>query len=131
MGESGDAGSLTEHNHVVEALPPDRSDHSLHNGLAAASNEASTAPAGCPFFDPLNELATEDAVTIAKQESRRAVTRKCLSELLNCPRGSWMRCDGEVTDPATLVCDHDRDIKHVAMWGRGELSPPVLCELPF
>ena len=104
---------LAKHEYVVEALPPNRSDHPLDVCPLPWRPRSRQHLPNAERLDLLNELRTEDAVAVAQKESRRGVPRKRLPELLNRPLGCEMRGDAEVHDPTPLVCEHEKDIEHL------------------
>ena len=95
---------LSKHDDVVEALPPNRSDHPLNVcplPCRAWSGQHLPNPEG---FDLLHRLLTKDAVAVSKEEQRRCVPWKCLFELLNRPLGCGMGRHADVHDSPPLVC---------------------------
>ena len=74
-----------EHNHMIEALAPNGTDHPLHIGSLPRGSRR-----GQHFLDAhvshlSLKLIAEDSVAVAEQVARELVEGKCLPQLLSCP----------------------------------------------
>src|ERR1035441_9392022 len=74
-----------EHNHMIEALAPNGTDHPLYVGSLPRGSRR-----GQHFLDAhvshlSSKLIAEDSVAVAQQVARELVEGKCLPQLLSCP----------------------------------------------
>ena len=69
----------------------------------------------------IDELVTEDTVTIAQQIERCSFPGERFPELVSCPLSSRMCCDREVNDAPTFMSQHQEHIQNLkANRGHGE-----------
>ena len=109
---------LAEYDHMIETLPPNRSDQPLGVRIlprAGRTREDLTDPhAG----DSASERVTIDPVAISQQPARGGVVRKRFNDLLGRPRRRRMLGDVDVNDPPAVMHQHDEDEQDSAREGR-------------
>src|ERR1035441_2777631 len=102
-----------EHNHMIEALAPNGTDHPLYVGSLPRGSRR-----GQHFLDAhvshlSSELIAEDSVAVAEQVARELVEGKCLPQLLSrllCGRvGSHI----EVKNATTVMGQDQKHIKNL------------------
>jgi hypothetical protein len=74
------------------------------------SHEAALLP-NAQCLDLLHKRVAEDAITVAPQITRGAVSRKGLLQLLCGPLGRGMGRDAEVQNAPPVVCQHQKDVQ--------------------
>src|SRR5215471_5590805 len=104
-----------KHNHMIEALPPNGTNHSLDVGSLPRG-----ARRGQHFMDAhvshlSSELIPEDSIAVAEEIAREMLEGKCLPQLLSRPLGGGVGGHIEVKNATTVMGQHQ---KHVRTWKR-------------
>lgn len=102
---------LVEHDHVVQALTPNRSDDAFHVGSLPRRAWSSENLSNTHGIHLLSEIIAEDVVAISQHIPWRGVPRESITELLGGPLGGRMGGDAEVKNPAPVVRQHQEDIQ--------------------
>src|SRR6516165_12203037 len=76
------------------------------------------------FLHLLREARTEDSVTVSQPETRCAVPRECLPQLLRGPFRSRMSRHAEMENPPTIVRQDQEYVQHLKAngWHREEVD---------
>ena len=93
--------ALVPHDDVIEALAPERSDHTFDERILPRKNEASSARLRYPCAASTPRIRSVHRVTIPDDEAGRPRPR--LAELLRGPRRGRTRRDVHVDDAASIV----------------------------
>ena len=109
---------FTENHHVIEALPPNGADHALDVRTLPRRSWRSQQFLNSQLFPLLGEFGTEDAVAVAQQIARRAVSRKRLPQLLRAPFRGWMSGDAKMQNAPPLMRQHHEHVEHLEPDGR-------------
>src|SRR5260370_19687984 len=107
---------LVENDHVVDALAPNRTDHSFDVGPLPRRTRRREHFFDAQMPDLLGEIGSEDAIPIAQQISRHLLKREGLLQLLSGPLGSRMRGDIEMHDPPAVVSQYQEYVQHLKEW---------------
>ena len=102
---------FAEHDHVVQALTPNRSDDAFHVGSLPRRAWGSENLSNTHGIHLLSEVIAEDAVAISQEIPWRGVPRESITELLGGPLGGGTGGDAEVKNPAPVVRQHQEDIQ--------------------
>src|SRR4051794_1376693 len=103
--------ALAEHNHVVQALPPNRADHAFHIRPLPGRTRSGQHLLDPHGLDLLDEIMAEDSVTIPQQVTRSTIPRKRLPELVRSPFRGRMGCHAEVYNAPPVVCQDQEDVE--------------------
>src|ERR1019366_5912476 len=102
-----------EHDHMIEALAPNGSNHPLHvRSLPRRSRR------GQHFLDAqvshlFSEVMAEDRIAVTKQVTRELVKGKGLPQLLPRPLGGRVSGHIEVKNATTIMGQDQKHVKHV------------------
>ena len=125
--------SLVDHDHVVDAVPTNRTVHPFNVGILPRG-----AVGGDDLFDSqgLNtssELGAVNAVSISNYIARGRVERERLDHLLRCPCSRWKPRHIEVGDLPPFMPQDDKYVEQAKSEGRhdeevdgGDLTGMVL-----
>src|SRR5215475_10102379 len=96
---------------MVEALPANRADDTLHIGSLPGRTRRRQN-----FLDPhglhvLPKFPAEDAIAVSQQVPRDLFKRKCRAELLPRPLRSRVRGQVEMHDPSSIVSQNQAKAK--------------------
>ena len=100
---------LTEDEHMIQTLAPDRTDEALREGILPRAVRRRE-----DFLDPqalhaVPKLLAVDLVAVAEEVGRRGVIREGVDDLLGGPVGGGMLGHVEVDDAPTMVGEHDEN----------------------
>src|SRR5262249_39557049 len=110
-----------KHNHMIEALPPNGTNHSLDVGSLPRG-----ARRGQHFMDThvshlSSELIPEDSIAVAEEIAREMFEGKCLPQLLSRPLGGGGGGHIEVKNAQTVLSQHQEHVKDLETdGGHGE-----------
>ena len=104
-----------EHDYMIEAFAPNRSNHSLHIGSLPRGARCRQNFADAQVSHLFSEVIAKDGVAVAQQVARELVEGKCLPQLLSRPLSSRVGSHIEVQDAAPVMGQHQ---KHVKTWKR-------------
>ena len=97
---------LVEDNHVVQTLPPNCSDHTLHlDPLLRRSWRRQHFP-DAHLLDLSSEIAAENPIPITQKIAWCRVPRERIAELLASPFRGGMSGNTEMEDPAAVMSQH-------------------------
>src|SRR5215813_7231963 len=103
---------FAEHNHVIQALAPDRANEPFHEWilprtLCRRDDFLNSHPA-----HSLTKLLAVNLVPISEQEARRCLFGKCFLDLLCRPSSRWMFGDIEMQHTPAVMSDHYQSKQH-------------------
>src|SRR5215472_15277874 len=113
--------AFMQHNHMIEALPPNGTNHSLDVGSLPRG-----ARRGQHFMDThvshlSSELIAEDSIAVAEEIAREMFEGKCLPQLLSRPLGGGVGGHIEVKNATTVMSQHQKHVKDLETdGGHGE-----------
>ena len=99
--------ALAEHDHMIEALAPDRADQSLGMTVLPRRSWRSRSVANAHRSKPTGICLAVDAVPITKQISRRGVPAAGFTNLQSDPFGIRMCGDAKPEDASPGVAQHE------------------------
>src|SRR3989454_10136034 len=99
--------ALIEDDDVVQALPADRADEPLREGILPGGAGGDADLADAHVCDSARELVTIDRVPIAKYIRGRRFIGKSVDHLACRPRGSRVGGDVDMDELAAIVAKHD------------------------
>src|SRR5215472_9987858 len=99
-----------QHDHMIQAVTPDRSDQPLHVGSLPGTGGRGEDFLDAHASDSLLELTPIELVTIAQQVPWCGIFGKRLYHLLSCPTSRRMLRHVEMNDaPAMMSQDHKHE----------------------
>src|SRR5262249_22805243 len=101
--------SLAEDEHVIQALPPDRADESLHERVLPRALRRGENFLDFHALHAMPKWLTVDAVAVAEEVGRGGLVREGVDKLLSGPDGGGMLGHVEVDDPSAVVSEHDEN----------------------
>ena len=102
--------SFVDHEDVVEALSPDRSDHPLDVGRLPRGARSNENLLDSHAANPIREVGAIDPVAVTEQIPGCRVVGGRFHDLLGCPASRRMTCDVEVNDgPLVVPENHEAD----------------------
>src|SRR3984893_472597 len=103
------------HDHVIETLAPNGTNHPLHIGSLprSARRGQNFVDAHVPHLSP--EFIAEDRVTVTQQVARELVKGKGFPQLLSRPLGGRVSGHIEMKNPTPVMGQYQ---KHVRNWKR-------------
>jgi hypothetical protein len=104
--------AFSKNNHVIQTIPPDRSNQSLDKGTLPRALSSCQDLLSVHSAHTLWEKVSIDLVAISQQVLRGTVLRKCFNNLLSCPELSWVFSDVKVNHPPTMMRQHHKHKKH-------------------
>jgi hypothetical protein len=115
---------LAEHDHVIEALPPDRPDDPFAVSVLPWSAWRGDDLLDAYHFQGIQDRLSVDSVSIPNQVSRCRVERERLDQLRACPGGLWFGREVEV-DNAPSVERQDQEDVQGPEHGRGTVKKSI------
>jgi len=109
-----------QHNDMIEALPPDRSDDALDIGVLPGRSWCGQCLQYSHAIQARAKDRAERRVAIADQVSRRGFPRERLDKLLRQPIRRRLGGDVEVNNLAPFMAQHDEGIEHSKGSGRDD-----------
>ena len=108
-GQDAAEVSLTEDEHVIQALAPNRADEPFGERILPRTVGRRKEVSDAHAFDTMPELLAVDSVTVVEEIGRRSVIREGIDDLLSRPVGSGVLGHVEVDDAPTMVSEHDEN----------------------
>src|SRR5467141_1916375 len=100
-----------EHNHMIEALASNGSNHSLYIGSLPRRARRRQNFADAHASHLVSEVIAKDSIAVPQQVARELVKGKCLPQLLSRPLGGRVGGHIEVQDAAPVMGQHQKHIK--------------------
>jgi hypothetical protein len=95
--------TFSQHDHVIQAFPTDRSDYAFRVGVLPRRPGRGDDFFDAERFDLPQKSISIDRIAISDQVARCLGRVAGFNELTRCPSGSGMGSDIEVTDMAAIV----------------------------
>ncbi len=92
-----------QHDHMIEALAPNRTDHALDVGSLPRGTRGGQHFADAHVSHLLSEVITKNSVAVVEQVARELVKGKGFPQLLSCPLGGRMGGHIEVKNTAPVM----------------------------
>ena len=103
--------TLSEHDHMIKALPPDRADQSFRAAVLPRRSRRCGSVANANGSNPTRKHPAVDAVPIADEILWRALPTTCLADLPGDPFGSRMRSDADPQDAPSIMSENQQAIE--------------------
>ena len=116
--QSAVQGRCVDHNDVIKAFMPYRTDQSFDVRTLPRGSGGGENLGDLQVRDLLTEGIAIDPVTVAEQVAGSSVPGKCLSNLGRSPFGSWMLGHVEMNDTPALVGQDQKDKEKLEVNGR-------------
>src|SRR6267143_2926216 len=100
-----------EHNHLIEALASNGSNHSLYIGSLPRRARRRQNFADAHASHLVSEVIAKDSIAVPQQVARELVKGKCLPQLLSRPLGGRVGGHIEVQDAAPVKGQHQKHVK--------------------
>ena len=110
--------SLIEHDNVIRAVLPDRTDHAFDEGILPRRARYSDGFLGSQTIDPSFHRSTVGAISILYRVTGCGIKRKRFDDLLGGPLSHGMLRHVEVNDLATFMAENDKRVEHAKGGGR-------------
>ena len=120
-----------EHDHMIETLAPNGTDHPLHIGSLPRGSRCRQHFADTHVSHLLSEIIAEDSIAVAKQVARELVKGKCVPQLLSGPLGGRVGGHIEVKNAAPVMGQNQKHVKDLETDGghREEVDGDQLREV--
>src|SRR6202795_3239579 len=102
-----------EHDHMIEALAPNGTNHPLHIGSLPRGARRRQHFADAHVSDMPAKCITEDSIAVAQQVARELVKGKGFPQLLSCPLGGRVGGYIEVENAPAVMSQHQKHVKHL------------------
>ena len=100
-----------EHDHMIEALASNGSNHSLHIGALPRRAWCRQDFANALVSHLFSEVIAKDPIAVPQQVARELVKRKCLPQLLPRPLRGWVGGYIEVENATPVMGQHQKHVK--------------------
>src|SRR6266849_1183651 len=100
-----------EHDHMIEALTPNRTNHSLHIGSLPRGARRRQHFLNAHVSHLPSECIAEDRIAVAQQVTRELVKRKGFPQLLSRPLGGRVGGHIEVKNTAPVMGQYKKYVK--------------------
>src|SRR5713226_5021994 len=100
-----------EHDHMIEALAPNATNHPLHIGSLPRGSRRGQHLVDTHVSHLSSELITEDRLAVAEQVARELVKGKCLPQLLSRPLAGRVGGYIEVKNATPVMGQHQKHVK--------------------
>jgi hypothetical protein len=107
-----------EHDHMIEALAPNGSNHSLYIGSLPRRARCRQDFANAHAAHLFSEVIAKDRIAVAQQVARELVKGKGLPQLLSRPLRGRVGGDIEVQDATPVMSQHQKHVKDLETDGR-------------
>src|ERR1700745_2007395 len=120
-----------EHDHMIEALAANGTNHSLHIGSLPRRARCKQHFPGTQGPHLFSEVNAEDRITVAQQVTRELVKGKGLPQLLPRPLSGRVGGHIEMKNATTIMGQHQKHVKNLETeCGYGEeVDGDQLCEM--
>ena len=102
---------FTEHDHMIEALASNGSNHSLYIGSLPRRPRCRQDFANAHVSRLFSEVITEDRFAVAEQIPRELLKGKCLPQLLSRPLRCWVGGHIEMQNATPVMGQHQKHVK--------------------
>jgi hypothetical protein len=117
-----------EHDHMIEALAPNGTNHPLHIGSLPRRSRRAEHFLDTHISHLSSEVITEDRIAVAEQVPRELVKWKCLPQLLSRPLGGRVGGHIEVQNATAVMGQHQKHVKDLETdGGHGEEVEETIC----
>ena len=106
-----------EHDYMIEAFAPNRSNHSLHVGSLPRRARCRQNFMDAHVSHLFSEVIAKDGIAVAQQVARELVEGKCLPQLLSRPLRGRVGGHIEVQDAAPVMGQHQKHVEHLEAKG--------------
>jgi hypothetical protein len=106
-----------EHDHMVQALPPNGTNHPLHVGSLPGGARRGQNFADAHVSHLVSEVSAEDGVAVAQQVARQLVKGKGLPQLLSRPLCGRVRGHVAVNNTTTVMGQNQKHVKDLETEG--------------
>src|SRR6267378_3193769 len=100
-----------EHDHMIEALATNGSNHSLYIGSLPRRARCRQNLADAHVSHLSSEVMAKDRIAVPQQVARELVKGKCFPELLSGPLGGWVGGHIEVQNATPVMGQHQKHVK--------------------
>jgi hypothetical protein len=107
-----------EHDHMVQAFPPNGSNHPLHIGSLPGGARRGQNFADAHVSHLFSEVRAEDGIAVAQQVARQLVEGKGLSQLLPRPLRGRVRGHVAVQNAPSVMGQNQKHIENLETYGR-------------
>ena len=112
--------SLVDHDHVVDAVPADGTDHPFNVGILSRGTVCGNDLFDSQGLNTSSELGAVNAVSIPNHIARGRIERERLDHLLCCPCRRWKPRHVEVCDFPPLMPHDDKYVEQAKGEGRND-----------
>ena len=98
---------------MIEALPPNRSNHSLHIGSLPRRARCRQNFADAHVTHLFSEVIAKDGIAVAQQVARELVKRERFSQLLSGPLRGWVGSHIAVDNATPVMGQHQKHVKNL------------------
>src|SRR5215469_9813930 len=109
--------SLVNHDHMVQTLAANRSDHPLDVGSLPGRARSREHLLDAQILDLLGEVRTEDSIAITQQILRNLLKREGLPNLLRGPLRRRMSGDVEMHDSSSVMRQNQEHVQYLEPQG--------------
>src|ERR1039458_2474523 len=102
-----------EHDHMVETLTPNGTNHPLHVSSLPRRTRGGQHLLDAHVFYLISEVIAEDCIPVPQQVARKLIKEKCFSQLLSSPLGGRVAGHIEVNNAATIMGQYQKHVKDV------------------
>jgi hypothetical protein len=106
-----------EHDHMVQALPPNGTNHPLNVGSLPGGTRCTQHFVNAHASHLFSEVMAEDGIAIAQQVARELVEGKGLPQLLSRPLRGGMSGHIEVENATTVMGQDQKHVKNLETQG--------------
>src|SRR5215469_8189738 len=110
--------SVAEDDHVIEALPPDASNHSLRVRILPRASWSDPHFLNTHILDSLSEMLGIDSVSISNEITRCLILRKCFNDLLCGPSCCRMFGHVKMNHSASFMRENNEHKQHAQFRSR-------------
>ena len=111
---------FSQGNQPIEALPANGPDHSFANRIGLWTSRWRFQYRDAELRDRLVKMVREDTITIMQQVFVTVLKSNGLTQLLQRPGSTRMRCDVAMDQPPAAVLDHHEDVQQPKRGGDGD-----------
>jgi hypothetical protein len=125
--EGSSLRGFMEHDHMIEALASNGSNHSLYIASLPRRAWCGQHFANAHVSHLFSEVVAKDPIAVTQYITRELVKGKCLSQWLSRPRRRRMGGHSEVQNTTPVMGQHQKHVKDLEMdgWHREEVYGPA------
>src|SRR5215469_5980864 len=102
-----------EHDDMIEAFAPNRSNHSLHIGSLPRRARCRQHFADAHVSHLFSEFIAKDSIAVAQQVARELVKGEGFSQLLSGPLRGWVGSHIAVDNATPVMGKHQKHVKNL------------------